>query len=160
MQTAVVFFCLFTRIYCITVTHRLRDIVDGVKSAWSNALRGSAYGLAAALASPFVLGGKFGLAGFASGCIAGVVMGVMLPVTGFVVGTYQLVRGMFETPPAIVESVFRCRVYDDERRSWVDYSLDEDVEEIRSALKKEKGKRPDIKIGMTTTKGHCRGNGG
>ena len=120
------------------VTHRPRDIVDGMKSALSNALRGSAYGLASALATPFVLGRTFGIVGFASGIIAGAVMGVLLPATGLVVGAYQLVRGMLETPHAMLESVFRCRVYDDEQRNWVDYSLDKDVEEIRVAIEKEK----------------------
>lgn len=120
------------------VTHRPRDIVDGIKSALSNALRGSAYGLASALAAPFVLGKTFGIAGFASGCVAGVVMGIVLPATGLVVGAYQLVRGMLETPHAMLESVFRCRVYDDEQRNWIDYSLDKDVEEIRVAVEREK----------------------
>ena len=120
------------------VTHRPRDVVDGMKSALSNALRGSAYGLASALATPFVLGRTFGIVGFASGIIAGAVMGVLLPATGLVVGAYQLVRGMVETPHAMLESVFRCRVYDDEQRNWVDYSLDKDVEEIRVAIEKEK----------------------
>jgi hypothetical protein len=124
----------------------------------SNALRGSAYGLASALATPFVLGRTFGIVGFASGCVAGVVIGVLLPATGLVVGAYQLVRGMLETPHAMLESVYRCRVYDDEQRSWVDYSLDKDVEEIRLALEKDKeeakrrNNRDDDDVDQTSSK--------
>lgn len=126
------------RLSHLFVTRRPRDVVDGFRSALSNAVRGTLYGLAAAVGAPLALGSKFGLAGLLSGLVAGGVLGVALPAAGFVAGAYQLVRGLLETPGAIAEGVFRCRVYDEIRRAWMEYNLDDDVEEVRTSMEAER----------------------
>ncbi len=123
----------------IFVTQKPRDAVEGIRSAVSNAVRGTFYGLAALVASPF--GGlKFGAGGAIAGLITGVMLGVAMPIVGFVIGAYQIIRGLVATPEAIVDGFLKCKIYDEEKRAWVEYRLDQDIDEILKAMKEEKKK--------------------
>ncbi|KAL7535726.1 hypothetical protein ACHAXR_006693 [Thalassiosira sp. AJA248-18] len=125
-----------TSIGGLFVTQKPRDIVEGVRIAFSNALRGSFYGLTALFASP--IGGlKYGSGGVVAGLISGVVLGVAMPLAGFAIGAFQIVRGVVETPMAIVDGFINCKIYDETNRTWQEYRLDEDIIEIQDAMKKE-----------------------
>ena len=133
-----------TSINTLFVTHKPRDVIEGIKSAISNTIRGTFYGVAALIASP--LGGlKFGVGGAIAGLITGVMLGIAMPIVGFVMGTYQILRGFIATPEAIVDGFFHCKVYDETKREWLEYRLDEDIVEINDLLnmeqKKEKMKK-------------------
>jgi hypothetical protein len=127
-----------SRLSHLFITRRPRDALDGIKCALHNAIRGTFYGLAVAIGSPFALYSKFGFVGLLSGAVVGGVLGMILPVTGAIVGSYQLLRGLYETPRAIVEDTFHCRIYDEDGRLWVDYRLDDDIEEIRKSMEVER----------------------
>ena len=118
------------------VTRKPRDVIEGVRIAFSNTLRGSFYGLAALFASP--IGGlKYGTGGLVAGLISGVVLGVVMPLTGVVIGAYQLVRGVVETPVAFMHGFVNCEIFDEVNRTWQEYRLDEDIIDIQEAMKKE-----------------------
>ena len=128
-----------TSINTLFVTHKPRDVIEGIKSAISNTIRGTFYGVAALIASP--LGGlKFGVGGAIAGLITGVMLGIAMPILGFVMGTYQILRGFIATPEAIVDGFFHCKVYDETKREWLEYRLDEDIVEINDLLKMEQKK--------------------
>ncbi|KAL7548268.1 hypothetical protein ACHAWF_011560, partial [Thalassiosira exigua] len=120
------------------VTHKPRDAFDGVRSGLSNVLRGAAYGLLSLLACPAAgfraRGGPGALAGLAGG-VAG---GAAATLAGVVAGGYQVARGLVETPAAIWDGFVRCKVYDEARRTWTDYRLDDDLEEIAKELEEER----------------------
>mmetsp|Transcript_23468 Transcript_23468/g.49120 ORF Transcript_23468/g.49120 Transcript_23468/m.49120 type:complete len:686 (-) Transcript_23468:90-2147(-) len=118
------------------VTQKPRDVIEGMRSALSNAIRGTFYGLAAAIASP--IGGlKFGAGGVVAGLITGVILGVSMPLVGFAIGGYQMLRGLVETPVAIMDGFIGCKIYDEARGTWEEYRLDEDADDIKRALREE-----------------------
>jgi len=118
------------------VTQKPRDVIEGIRSALSNAIRGVFYGLAAAIASP--IGGlKFGAGGVVAGLVTGVILGVSMPLVGFAIGGYQMLRGLVETPVAIMDGFIGCKIYDEARGTWEEYRLDEDAGDIKRALREE-----------------------
>mmetsp|Transcript_11319 Transcript_11319/g.24886 ORF Transcript_11319/g.24886 Transcript_11319/m.24886 type:complete len:642 (-) Transcript_11319:64-1989(-) len=122
------------------VTQKPRDALEGIRSAFSNALRGSFYGLAALFASP--IGGlKFGAGGVVVGLITGVFLGVAMPLIGFVAAGCQILRGLVATPEAFVDGFIHSKIFDETKRTWIEYRLDEDIKEIEEEQKGEKVKQ-------------------
>ena len=74
--------------------------------------------------------------GFFAGLATGVVTAVALPVTGVCVGTYQVGRGVFNSADAI-RSSHQGMLWDEEKREWYFYKLDEELQEI-TRLEQEK----------------------
>ena len=125
-----------TSLSSLFVTQKPRDAIEGIKSAISNTIRGTFYGITAFIASP--IGGlKFGTTGIIGGLITGTLLGVTMPFIGVVTGGYQILRGVIATPVAIVDGFFHCKVYDETRREWMEYRLDEDIEEIGRLMKED-----------------------
>mmetsp|Transcript_29059 Transcript_29059/g.53197 ORF Transcript_29059/g.53197 Transcript_29059/m.53197 type:complete len:583 (+) Transcript_29059:95-1843(+) len=126
------------------VTRKPRDIIEGLRSALSNAIRGTLYGLAALIASP--IGGlKFGAGGVAAGLVAGAILGVSMPLVGFAIGGYQMLRGLVETPAAIMDGFVGCKIYDEGSGTWEEYRLDDDAGDIKRALREEEEGRNKTK---------------
>ena len=127
------------------VAEKPRDIMDGTRSAIANVLRGGFYGLAAFLGSPISFAANEGFIGFVKGVVAGVVLGVGMPLAGVVVGGYQILRGLMATPLAIKDGFIDCKVWNETDRSWEEYRLDEDIVAIKNALDEEENKYRKLK---------------
>ncbi len=125
------------QISALFVTRKPRDIFEGVRAAVSNIIRGSFYGVTGLLASPLTGGLGGGISGFLMGAVTGVLLGVSMPLMGFILSAYQLARGAISTPEA-VKAFLDCKLFDELTRTWQEYSLDGDLEEIKSEIKAEK----------------------
>ncbi|EFJ53165.1 molecular chaperone [Volvox carteri f. nagariensis] len=83
---------------------RPRDARAGLASGLKSIAKGVLGGAAGLVAAPIVGARSEGLAGFAKGLTQGVIGAVVLPVTGVGVGTVQFVRGVINTPEAVVQA--------------------------------------------------------
>ncbi|GLC44692.1 hypothetical protein PLESTB_000973900 [Pleodorina starrii] len=99
-----------------------RDAKAGVASGLKSIAKGVLGGAAGLVAAPIVGAQREGVAGFAKGLAQGVVGAVVLPVTGVGVGTVQIVRGVINTPEAVVQSSYG-KLWDESRREWVDKDM-------------------------------------
>jgi DnaJ-domain-containing protein 1 len=118
------------------VTRRPRDIFEGVNAAVTNAVRGIFYGTTGLLASPLTGGLGGGINGFMKGAATGVVLGLSMPLMGFILSVYQITRGAISTPEAII-GFLDCKIFNETARIWQEYSLDDDIVQIKSAIKNE-----------------------
>lgn len=125
------------QISTLFVTRKPRDIFEGVRAAVSNAARGSFYGVTGLLASPLTGGLGGGINGLLMGVVTGIFLGISMPLVGLGLGFYQLARGVISTPES-VKGFLDCKVFDESTRTWHQYSLDDDIEQIKSAIKAEK----------------------
>ncbi|KAL7470834.1 hypothetical protein ACHAXS_011124 [Conticribra weissflogii] len=122
-------------------TDKPRDVLEGIKAAISNTLRGGLYGVGAFLGSPIAGVAKDGKLGLLKGFITGALLGMALPLTGVVIGAGQVIRGLISTPAAIVDGFYRCKVWNETDYRWEEYRLDDEAEEIRSALEAEEQRK-------------------
>lgn len=111
-----------------------RDVVAGTASGLKTMTKGIGLGLAALVAQPYIGAKQSGAKGFVKGVGAGVLACTASTVTGTSVGTFQIVRGVLNTPRAIVQKA-RGQVWNSEQRKWqVDwYSLPEEAAEVLGA---------------------------
>ena len=124
-----------------------RDMFEGTKSAVVNVLRGGFYGVAAFLGSPFSMAATEGLVGFVKGIVAGVALGVGMPIAGLAVGVFQLLRGMIAQPIAFKDGFIGCKVWNETDRSWEEYKMDDDLKNIKEALQEEEKKTSSARGG-------------
>lgn len=128
-----------TDISTLFVTRRPRDVFEGIRAAVVNIGRGSLYGITGLLASPLTGGLSSGINGFVQGTISGIIVGLSMPILGFILSVYQLTRGIISTPESIT-SFLDCKMFDEVTRTWQEYSLDDDIEQINAAIKDEESK--------------------
>lgn len=108
-----------------------RDAFAGTASGLKTVARGVGLGLASLFAQPY-LGAKYGGAkGFMKGVGAGLATCTASTVVGTVVGTGQIVRGVVNTPSAVINKA-RGQVWNSEHRAWEKdwYSLPEEAAEV------------------------------
>ncbi|GLI63100.1 hypothetical protein VaNZ11_006004, partial [Volvox africanus] len=99
-----------------------RDARAGFASGLKSIAKGVLGGAAGLVAAPIVGAQREGVTGFAKGLAQGVVGAVVLPVTGVGVGTVQMVRGVINTPEAVMQA--SCgKLWDEDRREWVDKDM-------------------------------------
>ena len=128
-----------TDISTLFVTRRPRDVFEGIRAAVVNIGRGSLYGITGLLASPLTGGLSSGINGFVQGTISGIIVGFSMPILGFILSVYQLTRGIISTPESI-KAFLDCKMFDEVTRTWQEYSLDDDIEQINAAIKDEESK--------------------
>uniref|UniRef100_A0A7S0FAW9 J domain-containing protein n=2 Tax=Pyrodinium bahamense TaxID=73915 RepID=A0A7S0FAW9_9DINO len=111
-----------------------RDVVAGTSSGLKTVAKGVGLGLASLVAQPYIGAKTGGARGFIKGVGAGTLTCVASAVTGTVVGTGQIVRGVVNTPNAIVQKA-RGQVWNTEERKWETdwYSLPEEEMEVFGA---------------------------
>jgi len=131
-------------------TRRPRDWKAGLSSGTKNVLKGVAAGAAAVIAAPIVATqdsiskgqqdpaskAANGLMGFGKGLFFGVMAGVALPVAGIATGIYQVGRGVFNTPDAIVQAG-DGKDWDPKRRIWYLYDLQAEAERVLKETEEE-----------------------
>eukprot|EP00927_Polykrikos_kofoidii_P077162 TRINITY_DN74133_c0_g1_i1.p1 TRINITY_DN74133_c0_g1~~TRINITY_DN74133_c0_g1_i1.p1 ORF type:complete len:900 (-),score=210.96 TRINITY_DN74133_c0_g1_i1:96-2795(-) len=108
-----------------------RDVVAGTSSGLKTMAKGVGIGLVSLVAQPY-LGAKAGGAkGFMKGVGTGVATCVGSTVVGTVIGTGQIVRGVVNTPGAVVHKA-RGQIWNPEKRCWEEdwYSLVEEELEV------------------------------
>lgn len=108
-----------------------RDVVAGTSSGLKTVARGVGLGLTSLVALPYMGAKNGGAKGFVKGVGAGVVTCAASTVTGTVVGTGQIVRGVYHTPNAIMQKA-RGQVWNASDRKWERdwYSLAEEEAEV------------------------------
>ncbi|CAE7362733.1 ATJ10, partial [Symbiodinium necroappetens] len=108
-----------------------RDAVAGTASGLKTMARGVGVGLASLVVQPYVGAKCGGIKGFAKGCGTGLATCVGSTVAGTVVGSGQIVRGVVNTPGAILRTA-RGEVWNSDARKWEKdwYSLPEEASEV------------------------------
>jgi DnaJ-domain-containing protein 1 len=138
-------------------TQRPRDLIGGLRSAISNTLRGTFYGVAAIFSNiPAISSSSLSssssssssnsslspnrgiISGIITNIVTKIVIGIAMPTAGLIVGVYQIARGVLATPSAIIDGFIKCKVFDESERTWINYRLDEDVTDIRLLMEKSK----------------------
>mmetsp|Transcript_27310 Transcript_27310/g.57992 ORF Transcript_27310/g.57992 Transcript_27310/m.57992 type:complete len:921 (-) Transcript_27310:127-2889(-) len=108
-----------------------RDVVAGTSSGLKTMSKGLGLGVAALVSQPILGAKQSGAKGFVKGMGTGLLGFTASTVAGTAVGTTQIVRGVLNTPRAIVLKA-KGRVWNAEQRKWeVDwYSLPEEAAEV------------------------------
>ncbi|ORM42351.1 Chaperone protein dnaJ 10 [Babesia sp. Xinjiang] len=115
-----------------------RDAGAGIVSGIKSVTKGVMLGAASLVVCPVVGGHQNGVSGFVKGVGAGLLAAVTLPVTGVGIASYQITRGIINTPNAISQRVSGKR-WNKQHGEWRDnwYSLEEEVKEVASAVKRQ-----------------------
>lgn len=110
---------------------RPRDAIAGTASGLKTVVRSVASGAAAFLCDPIEGAKVDGVTGAFVGLGQGAISAMLIPTAGALVGVSQCVRGVANTPQALVEAL-RGRQWSDEERQWVvpAYSLPEEVRDL------------------------------
>ncbi|KAK1932747.1 dnaJ domain containing protein [Babesia divergens] len=113
-----------------------RDATAGLVSGVKSVSKGVAMGVASLVVCPVVGGHQGGVGGFIKGVGAGMLGAVTLPATGVGVASYQIGRGVVNTPNAICQMA-HGKKWDKQTGKWKDdwYSLEEEVKEVMNAVK-------------------------
>ncbi|EJK65219.1 hypothetical protein THAOC_13951 [Thalassiosira oceanica] len=109
-------------------TKKPKDGWAGLSSGLKSVAKGTVAGAASLIAQPIAGAQEGGVKGFFGGLATGVASAVALPVTGICVGAYQVSRGVANSVEAVNASKAGMQ-WDQARREWVFYHLDEDVKE-------------------------------
>ena len=121
-------------------TRRPKDAAAGFSSGLKSIGKGTLAGAVSLVAQPIAGAQQGGVAGFFSGLATGVASAVALPVTGVCVGAYQMGRGVVNSGEAVKASRLGMQ-WDDEKREWVYYYLDEDAKEVEQLEAERAGKK-------------------
>jgi len=115
-------------------TKKPRDVLAGVSSGLKNAVRGVSVGLGGLILQPYVMAKVSGVKGFFTGIGTGCLGLVAASIGGVSVGTYQIVRGLVNTPGALVQAAKKEASWNDEEGKWeYSYNLKEEAEQLAAA---------------------------
>mmetsp|Transcript_12937 Transcript_12937/g.29201 ORF Transcript_12937/g.29201 Transcript_12937/m.29201 type:complete len:195 (+) Transcript_12937:40-624(+) len=108
-----------------------RDVIAGTSSGLRAVAGGVGIGVASLVAQPYLGAKSGGAKGFVKGVGCGMATCLASTVAGTVIGSSQIVRGVLNTPTAIVQKT-RGQVWNSEKRRWEQdwYSLPEEVDEV------------------------------
>eukprot|EP00591_Stephanopyxis_turris_P008015 CAMPEP_0195534914 /NCGR_PEP_ID=MMETSP0794_2-20130614/43286_1 /TAXON_ID=515487 /ORGANISM="Stephanopyxis turris, Strain CCMP 815" /LENGTH=612 /DNA_ID=CAMNT_0040667909 /DNA_START=132 /DNA_END=1970 /DNA_ORIENTATION=+ len=125
-------------------TRRPKDTLAGVSSAAKSVGKGVLAGAVSLVAQPIAGAQQDGVRGFFGGLVTGVASAVALPVTGVCVGAYQIGRGVGNSAEA-VRSNRQGMQWDNEKREWINYKLDDEFKMIENQLsEKDKTKSSGV----------------
>uniref|UniRef100_A0A7S1BAM8 J domain-containing protein n=3 Tax=Corethron hystrix TaxID=216773 RepID=A0A7S1BAM8_9STRA len=122
-------------------TRRPKDAAAGLSSGIKSVARGTVAGAVSLVAMPIAGAKQDGVGGFFSGLASGLVSAVALPATGIAVGAYQVARGVGNSADAMTASK-EGKTWDEEKREWVFYLLDDDrteIEKIEAEIEQNAG---------------------
>ena len=115
-----------------------KNIISGTCTGIGNITKGVVSGVLGLIACPIYYGKEEGVKGVAKGCGIGILLAVVLPIGGSILGGIQIFRGLYNTPKAIY-SKLNNKIWDEEEKKWIFYSIVEEKEKIMS-LDEEKFK--------------------
>lgn len=130
---------VFTQLFS---TRKPKDGWAGLSSGLKSVAKGTAAGMASLVAQPVVGAQQHGFGGFLTGLATGVATAVALPVTGLGVGVYQVGRGLVNSAEAITSSN-QGMIWDEEKREWYFYKLDDEAVQVDEMLKEQAKKKGD-----------------
>lgn len=99
-----------------------KDAKAGLASGLKSMGTGVCAGVLGLIVAPIVGGCKEGAKGALCGLCAGLVGAVVLPVTGAVIGSTQIIRGIINTPEAIIESG-KGKIWNHDKREWTEWHV-------------------------------------
>merc|ERR1719410_3146816 len=108
-----------------------RDFIAGTSSGLKTVAKGLGLGVVSLVAQPYIGARHGGARGFVKGVGTGTATCVASTIAGTVIGTGQIVRGVVNTPNAVVQKA-RGQVWNTEERKWETdwYSLPEEEAEV------------------------------
>jgi curved DNA-binding protein CbpA len=136
---------VFTQLFS---TRKPKDGWAGLSSGLKSVVKGTAAGMASLIAQPVVGAQQNGVGGFLTGLATGVATAVALPVTGVCVGAYQVGRGLFNSAEAITSSN-QGMIWDEEKREWIFYKLDEEAEQVEKLMNEQAKKKSGVSSSTT-----------
>jgi len=104
-------------------TQNPKDMINGTKNGIKNIAVGAIGGLTSLFAMPIIKAKEDG--SFFKGLGYGVLGLVVLPISGAVTGSYQILKGIYNTPMAIL-SQSEGKIWDKEIGKWIYYNLKEE----------------------------------
>ena len=108
-----------------------KHLITALPTTIACVLGGAVAGIGALVALPIVGAREQGSKGFAIGCGKGLGAALALPIAGAIGGAVQLLRGVVQTPAAIIGTM-KGKQWDTETRSWRFYSLVEEESRLAS----------------------------
>ena len=112
-------------------TRKPKDAGAGFSSGIKSVVKGTVAGAVSLVAQPIAGAQEGGWKGFGAGLLSGMLTAVTLPVTGLAVGVYQIGRGVGNTIDSYKEAN-DGKLWDQESRSWISYSLGAEMEEVKA----------------------------
>ncbi|SOV11847.1 DnaJ protein, putative [Plasmodium sp. gorilla clade G2] len=122
--------------------HAGAGLVSGIKSVTKGIIVGTSF----LFISPYLCAKAEGINGFFKGMFFGLLSAIIIPVVSLGVASYQIGRGIINTPESITQRALG-KIWDDEKREWYDfyYNLDEEANELLNITDDNKNNKYDRK---------------
>ncbi|GAW81323.1 hypothetical protein, conserved [Plasmodium gonderi] len=111
--------------------HAGAGLVSGLKSVTKGIIVGTSF----LFISPYLCAKAEGINGFFKGMFFGLLSAVVIPIISLGVASYQIGRGIMNTPESIAQRALG-KIWDDEKREWYDfyYNLDEEANKVLNEI--------------------------
>lgn len=112
-------------------TRRPKHAGAGLVSGLKTVTKGILVGTGCLFISPYVCAKAEGLCGLFKGIFWGIISAIIIPLMSVGVASYQIGRGIINTPESITQKV-AGKIWDEEKREWYDfyYNLDEEASQV------------------------------
>ena len=101
------------------------NIISGILSCVGNISLGVISGVIGVISIPIIHFYKYGSKGIFSGIGIGLLLFILLPIGGLVMGATSIVKGIYETPQ-IIYNYKLGKIWDPFQKQWVFYSLEKE----------------------------------
>lgn len=111
--------------------HAGAGLVSGLKSVTKGIIVGTSF----LFISPYLCAKAEGINGFFKGMFFGLLSAIVIPIISLGVASYQIGRGIMNTPESIAQRALG-KIWDDEKREWYDfyYNLDEEANKVLNEI--------------------------
>lgn len=116
--------------YSLFSTKKPRSIIDGTGSALFNIGSGIVLGTTVFCITPYINIQKNGIYGIMNGLLKGTLGGSLFMISGIFIGSYQLLRGLMNTPYSIY-SILNGKRWDNYDMNWVNYNLENEIRKFK-----------------------------
>ena len=112
--------------YSLFSTKTPKSILDGTGSAIFNIGSGVILGTTVFCVTPCINIQKNGIYGIMNGLLKGALVGSLFTISGIFIGSYQLLRGILNTPYSIY-AILNGKSWDNHDMNWINYNLENDI---------------------------------
>ncbi|SBT77435.1 DnaJ protein, putative [Plasmodium ovale] len=111
--------------------HAGAGLVSGLKSVTKGIIVGTSF----LFISPYLCAKAEGINGFFKGMFFGLLSAIVIPIISIGVASYQIGRGIMNTPESITQRALG-KIWDEEKREWYDfyYNLDEEANKLLNEI--------------------------
>ncbi|KAI4837749.1 DnaJ protein [Plasmodium brasilianum] len=106
--------------------HAGAGLVSGLKSLTKGIIVGTSF----LFISPYLCAKAEGINGFFKGMFFGLLSAIIIPIISLGVASYQIGRGILNTPESIAQRALG-KIWDEEKREWYDFYYNLDDEAVR-----------------------------